>query len=1196
MTRLNKALQSPESASTGPQFGDKVNESTHKGRMEKEIQKLRQKIEAAKAGKGEFANNDKKIKEWETFLFQKQKEFNTADVADTQPVGEKPVEPVEVEPAQASKASLEKRPKKKGDEIVSQIPTEDTILSLEGNPAKTDDLPILENNLIRLKELQTELRKLFIQARGVGNTIALDLIKQRQNLAARAVQNIEIAITVKRRAYFDATADTEIIDMIPAEETIEEKGRRRSLVENKLADIQLKLTEAKKGDNLERYTDLVLQRRKLQQELDTLDEELKRSTSARQPTTPPTPEANTPTLEEVEKIASYHILENLKGLAQDTRRELARKKQSLEAIHGQLEKWSEDENSATSMKRTIALKLKTVKGILEDINARDTFQNKTKKPNKPRDPKEIKTEKQRDFLEQIRDGHAIYARAIEDLSMNIRANKQDIPEYAIKAAEQELIDLIDLVDAQSMDKLLEERKISADPNKRMPYFRHYLEHIRAKTEVLQMQITHPEQIKANLEADTSETIDASFEIDPSQLEKLAALKSVIKRFMEMCNHYDIKAKKEYEKNDSRENSKENKEVQVQAKKEIKIVDVNEPPAPWPPDPTRPPIGKPLNTAAETTPTTPATPTFPTSRPPLPFPPIFTRPPAVPPPLPRGLLFEEIITIPDDVPLDVQGDKEFDAWYVAISEKFKAREYLPGSVPDRDLLDLYAQYKEQAPLLKKIQESLKIGDLDKGLGIRTENLDTYRVDQLRHSAFEKLQYSLYEKGEEAEDAINRIFEAIQKTKEYSNEIKGLEARLKAQEKILALNKNRKIDGQDAAAAVEEDQGAFIQENIAGIEAFIEDMKNNFTFYAEAAKSLKADGAQDKIYDRYAAVRGRDSTKHEKIGLLGRLNTRLWGWTSKLFPKKAVQKVWDGISGQGTLKRQEEKDKFWDMIDVMKKHRLVPQQTGSKFQEGAIAQATTNVNLLQQFIGIKFHNQRNEITPVNEELATKMFSELYNAYFNAKTQSTEYQRFARRQVKEAKEFIEEDKAEVVSLNSGISAQEDWISRVFGAEEPELIAETKKELFLLEADALEGKVTSMKVTAKIDELRETRDGLVSLQAKWDGMVSNADLTDPKIVEVIQATEKAFAKKTHELTLMQIRQSAPHPEAVVATVIGKYIIKLQDRDPQIMSRSEKEEACRQLIREIETRLRRNNGFTNATRLTIERAKRQAEVALTTF
>lgn len=818
------------------------------------------------------------------------------------------------------------------------------------------------------------------------------------------------------------------------------------------------------------------------------------------------------------------------------------------------------------------------------------------------------SDNQKRFLEEIADGHAIYGKSLEHLKMRISADGNNVSNEDITSAEEELRDLFALIDAAGIKELLDLTKEFAQTDdihrqtgkiETSPYVRRYLEHIYAIVHDLNIQIKHPENIgrdwptEEEINTITGTRVVGGKKKNSSPLEttKFSDLSAQILRFIALCKDNKI--------------SRRQKKSEKPDKKTSTPVT---PPTPSPTTPTPAPTPSTPGTPPPIpTPRTPGTPPpIPGTPPPIPGPtppPIPTpRAPGTPPPLPPTLKIENIVIFPAVVRPDIENDEKFAAWYGENQEIFDAERHEPYTITPRALDDWYAQYQDQLPTLNKTRQFLADGKLDKALGIQSDNLESTALQGLRDKAFQKLQYSLFEGSRTAKfegktaarEALDRILASVEKSKENANTIKELEAKVAARERILNLGRKQKAETADVIELVIEDKPQFMRDNIDTVQAFLDDMRNNFQFYAEAAPTLKADGAKDKIFKRYAAARGKDSLKAGPIGFLGRVGVRVKEQLNKLnIFKKAGGKILDVVTRSEMSQAQEDKNSFWNMVEVLRKHQLVPSQTGRIFREGAVVQAGEKVDLLQKYINAKFNNAPTSLPKDEEEKAAKMFEDLYDAYVKNKTQSMDYQDEAKRIAKKTKVETAGDMEDISNLNTNIDASEDWVARAMGSEQPELISEVKNDLFILEADNFADEMSAIRVNDKPADLREAGKKLDTLRSRWYAMAGDVEHATPEITAKIKATHLICANKTQELELMKIKKGVNDPRARLHEVVTSRTEFLKNIDTAIMSPAEKLAAAREVIRTIEQRLNQG-GFNAVTRRLLVEAKDR--LAATTF
>lgn len=1047
--------------------------------------------------------------------------------------------------------------------VEEPVSLEAKILSLKGDPT-TDSLERLEENKKDLESLAEELRQTQTSSgkeKEVLNhrvnqikslILILDMyigIRQREKTAT-PVNNAEIPVLHPDAETIITETDIDALFYTRGDKEADLQ-RKEGVARYKIGQLEAAmgrlgtLVEAQKNGNGNLYNSLEVKKSRIEIALADLENRIAKK--QKKPADPiPTPAAapeakqTRKTLKIEELGADLTVAEQniptCRWEKDDDLKKLEEKAKKLDEIVQELHVWGQ-QKEVKELDLRDASKLKLHKLSMEAATMSRELMGKiyykkleTSTATKtPEQAKKDKEEKYDSLLESIAEGQAPYGNSLENLMRGLSANPDQVSDGIINSAEKEIKDLLDMANDRGIDNLLKLQRSATDKRK---YVRKYLERIHTFARKLDLIINRPEKLKEMTEkmyedAGISHTVPL---IILSTLEKarLEDFNDLLERFLFMCTDKKIPFAKEDDEN----------------------IDLTAP-------------------VAAPTPTTTPTPT------PAPTP---------APTAPRSLRFEEVVIMPVDVPPTIADDVGFNEWYEDIEQIFNQRNYEAAGAAQHTLEHFHAFYKEQEATLKTTRDLLAEGRLDKALGIKAENLDKDTLDAFRENVFQKIQYSLFEKGESARRSIDQIIRSVERAKQNEKEIKNLEDRVKTREKVLKLGRREKVSAEDAIALNEENKAEFIQTNIDFIEDFLEDMQNNFVFYAKGAETLKADGAQDDIYDRYQGAHGRDSSRSEKLGLLSRATARIKARLSKMnvFRNKSV---FNEMSG-----RQEGKNQFWNLLKILRENKLVPPQQGTKFREGAIVQANEKMEVLRKYIDETFNARPSTLSAKDREDSKKLFEALYQAQTHNKTQSMEYQRKARETAHvEAKEMPQETVEEEVTLiHSEINASDDWVTRTLGRDNPELIAETKKELFNIQAAKFAAEVQAIK-----DSDRETNEVLrvsgatyKKLQADWFSFTYNLAGADQEMKDRVDEVHRIFLEKENKLEQLRIKKGMDSERSRLAATVDRHTYVLEHTDERILSFAEKQRLARALIAEIEARIA-SRDLPRITVLAIERAKK---------
>ncbi|MEN9604583.1 MAG: hypothetical protein RJB39_268, partial [Candidatus Parcubacteria bacterium] len=493
-----------------------------------------------------------------------------------------------------------------------------------------------------------------------------------------------------------------------------------------------------------------------------------------------------------------------------------------------------------------------------------------------------------EFLDEVRGSRAPYGNRFEDLMMvigqDMRSVSPEILDGLVQASHEELEGLFEVVNEGGDDHL--DALLKLRDKKNQHYFRYYLQVVWQKAEALKRSINRKNSIR--------------------NLPGFISLKTQINRLARMCKENSIPLMQNSADYEMDKSEKRAKEAADQA---AALAAAGGTPTPVPIPGTTPPT--------------------PPVQPPTPNP--------IPTPRPRTMTLEDLIIMPAVMPIEIESDIQFNQWYASIQSRYDAVGYPFDATISRPLEAWYEQYKSYEPTLDRARGFLNNGSLDVALGItkklepgqtteqrkKKEVLDAGSIGILRDQAFERLQYEIFMKGEAGQRRLEEIFTSIEQARQNNETITALEAKLKAQEKILALRKGMKVGAEEAVVVVEDNPEEFKSNNVNYIRRFVEDMKHNFRFYAAAAPTMISDGAKDKIFDRYYAAHGGVETEGKKLGFFSRLGTRLLNRVGKILPiGRAAARAGEILTGAEMTKRQEEKNRFWAIMEILKKNKLIP----------------------------------------------------------------------------------------------------------------------------------------------------------------------------------------------------------------------------------------------------------------------------------
>lgn len=1043
------------------------------------------------------------------------------------------------------------------------ISLEAKILSLKGDPS-TDSLERLEENKKDLESLAEELRQTQTSS-GKEKEVLNHRVNQIKSLIL--ILDLYIGIRKSEKAATPVNnAETPVLH--PDAETIITETDIDALFYtrgDKEADLQRKegvarykigqleaamgrlgtLVEAQKNGNGNLYNSLEVKKSRIEIALADLENRIaKKQKNQADPV--PTPAA-APEVRQTRKTLKIEELGADMAVAEqniptcrwekdDDLEKLEEKAKKLDEIVRELHAWGQQkEVKALDLRDASKLKLHKLSMEASTMSREligKIYYKKLETPTTTKTPEQVKSDKEAKYdslLESIAEGQAPYGNSLENLMRGLSANPDQVPDGMINSAEKEIKDLLEMATDRGIDNLLRLQRSATDKRK---YVRKYLERIHTFARKLDLIINRPEKLKEMLEKmhEDAGMPHAVPLIILSTLEKarLEDFNDLLERFLFMCKDKKIPFTKEVDE-----------DIDLTALTATTTPTPNPTPAPTP------------------------TPT---------------------PAAPRSLRFEEVVIMPVDVPTAIADDIGFNEWFEDIEQIFNQRNYEAAGAAQHTLEHFHAFYQEQEATLKVTRDLLAEGRLDKALGIKAENLDKDALDDFRENVFQKIQYSLFEKGESARQSLDQIIRSVEKAKRNEKEIKDLENRVKTREKVLKLGRREKVSTEDAIELNEESKKEFIQTNIDFIEDFLEDMQNNFVFYAKGAENLKADNAQDDVYDRYKGAHGKDTSRSEKLGLLSRAKARIKAQLGRIniFRNKSV---FNEMS-----ERQEGKNQFWNLLKILRENNLVPPQQGTKFREGAIVQANEKMMILRKYIDETFNARPSSLSVKDREDSKKLFEALYQAQTHNKTQSMEYQRKARDTARvEEKEMPPETVEEEVTLiNSEISASDDWVTRTLGRDNPELVAETKKELFKIQAAKFAADVQAIKANE-----RETNAVLAvsaatfkKLQADWFSFTYNLADADQEMKDKVDEVHRIFLEKESSLEQMRIKKGIDSERSRLAAIVDRHTYVLEHTDTRILSFPEKQRLASALIAEIEARIASRN-LPRITVLAIRRAEK---------
>ncbi len=413
-----------------------------------------------------------------------------------------------------------------------------------------------------------------------------------------------------------------------------------------------------------------------------------------------------------------------------------------------------------------------------------------------------------------------------------------------------------------------------------------------------------------------------------------------------------------------------------------------------------PSAKPKNTvpAPEATPVTPAAET-------KPEPTAIPAPEVVPTPTPEDTETELFFTVEGKDYSKIAEDEGFDTWFTNISNIIKTEGiFIKDEIKDLDAW--YQKYQESIPYAKKlntIYEDIKKTEGQNGITLRATEI---KIDSLL--------FNLYRNGDEAKEKIDKVFSDFEESKKKETEVERLkksdELRTKISTQRSRHGKTRDLRTDEVKTLLETRGEENTRENIEELIVFLQDMDNNYSFYANQNENVRDDMMY--VYKKYTAA--KEKAVKEKSN--GEKSVKKLGWLSRLTSR--INASWpsdvDAVDYSNTT----------DLIRKVRSLNLVDRKDGS--MTGAITNKAKMSNLIAFCNGQKElliehlqnpqSNKEAEFTEAEDKELLKLFDSMMKTFTESKYRGGDAKAKAER-VLEKRETIPETEIESIKSSTEI-----------------------------------------------------------------------------------------------------------------------------------------------------------------------------------